>query len=45
MTEKTPDRLELSFGNFRASAVGKFAVGGLVVVAIVALVCKAAGIL
>ena len=31
MTEKIPDRLELNLGNFRASAVGKLAVGGLLV--------------
>ena len=45
MTEKTPDRLEISLGNFRASAVGKLAVTGLLLSVVAVLVSKAFGVL
>ena len=45
MTEKSPDRLEVSWGNFRASAVGKLAVSGLLLLVVGVFVSKALGVL
>ena len=45
MTEKEPDRLEIRFGGFRASAVGTLAVVGLLALIGSFLIAKASGIL
>lgn len=45
MTGKEPDRLEIKLGKFQASAVGKMAVAGLLMLIGVFLVVRASGVL
>ncbi len=44
MSDEVPDRLEISVGIFRAAAVGKLAVCGLLALGLTVLACKAFGV-